>query len=75
MKVHERIKEYRIKHGLVQKYVAEQSGMSGQRLSAIEKGTLKLSADELENICFNGLKISPAIFFTNQFLENKKISD
>ncbi len=71
MKLHERLKKYRIKNGLKQKFVEERAGLPAKRLSAIEKGTVKLTGDEFETICINGLKVNPSIFFTNEFLETK----
>lgn len=75
MKINERLKAYRLKHGLIQKYVAEQANISAQRLSAIEKGTLKLSVDEFESICIKGLNTNPSYFFADKFLENENLAN
>lgn len=71
MKIHERLKVYRISHGIKQNYIAEKTGKSRTRISALETGRIKLTADEFEEICRQGLNIDPSIFFTNQFLETK----
>lgn len=71
MKVHERLKAYRISHGIKQKYIAEQTGKSKSRISALETGRIKLTADEFEEICIRGLKVNPIIFFNDNFLETK----
>jgi transcriptional regulator with XRE-family HTH domain len=72
MKINERIRTYRLNRGLKLKYVSSNAGMAMQRLSALERGYIRLTADEFESICTKGLNVSPCIFFTNEFLNNEK---
>ena len=71
MKVHERLKAYRIKMGYTQKSKAIDAGIAPQRLSAIERGAIKLTADEFENICVFGYKVNPSIFFNYEVSETE----
>jgi Helix-turn-helix. len=66
MKINEKIREYRITHGLLLKYVAESSGISMQRYSLMERGGLKMSVDDFVNICKKGLNVDPSIFYNNE---------
>ncbi len=71
MKIHERLKNYRQSKGVKQSYIAEKTGKTKQRISALENGHTKLTADEFEEICRKGLEINPAIFFDEQGLDAK----
>ncbi|MBP2626313.1 MAG: Helix-turn-helix domain [Firmicutes bacterium] len=71
MKINERLKAYRESIGLKQNFVENKAKMSQKRLSAIENGQVKLSADEFEHICIYGYEVNPTIFFNDEFLDSK----
>lgn len=72
MKINERLKTYRESIGLKQNFIEDKAKMKPKRLSAIENGQVRLTADEFEYICIYGYEVDPIIFFNNQFLETKK---
>lgn len=72
MKLHEKLLFYINAHGIKQTWLAEQLNISVKTLNAILRGRQRLAADMFEQICRNGLKVSPSIFFDNKFLETKK---
>lgn len=73
MKLHERLSLFINDHGIKQTWLAEQAGISVKTLNAILLGRQRLGADMLELICVKGLKVSPSIFFDNEFLDIKNI--
>lgn len=73
MKLHERIRNYIEKNGVMLNFVAERSGIQKQRFYRIMNGKSEMSADEFEMICKKGLDVSPSIFFKQKFSENEKV--
>ena len=71
MQLHEKLRSYRTEKGITQTHVAKTMRMSIKKLNAIEKGRQKLLADVFLDICRNGLKVDPAIFFADEVLETK----
>lgn len=65
------MREYRESRGITQSHIARKTGKSSQRISALESGTIRLTADELVDICVTGFGITPANFFAKQFSENE----
>lgn len=65
------MREYRESKGISQSHIARKTGKSSQRISALENGNIRLTADELVEICIKGFEISPAIFFTTMFSKNE----
>ena len=63
------IREYREASGMTQTFVAKKAGIKPSRLSALENGTYRLTADEFLKICVKGFEITPQIFFEHQFHE------
>lgn len=72
MELYQKIRAYRLAHGITQTFVAEETNMSVKTLNAIEKGRQRLLAETFEKICVHGLKVSPKIFFDDDVLESKK---
>lgn len=66
------LREYRESKGITQTYIANKTGKSSQRISALESGGIKLTADEFVELCIKGYGINPAIFFNEYFSENEK---
>jgi len=64
-KVCEMLREYRENKGITQSFIAQKLGKSVSRISAIERGGIKLTADEFVEICILGYEVNPAIFFKN----------
>ena len=72
MQLYEKLRAYRMANGITQTHVAKIMRMSVKKLNAIEKGRQKLSADMFLEICKDGLKVDPAVFFAEDVLEIKK---
>ena len=70
-KVHQMMRDYRESKGVSQSHIARKTGKTSQRISALENGNIRLTADEFVDICVNGFEISPAIFFTIALSENE----
>ncbi|MCD8195931.1 MAG: helix-turn-helix transcriptional regulator [Lachnospiraceae bacterium] len=64
------LREYREDRGITMAHISRKTGKRAQRISALETGTIRLTADELVDICVNGFGITPADFFASQFSEN-----
>lgn len=75
--VYQQLREYREARGITQTHIAKKTGKTVQRISAIETGGIRLTADELVELCLTGYEISPAKFFAEDFLvsENKQADD
>jgi len=73
--VYQMMREYRESIGTTQTYIAKKTGKAAQRISALESGSIRLTADEFVEICLNGFGITPAIFFNNVFSENESIEE
>jgi transcriptional regulator with XRE-family HTH domain len=69
--IHLRMREYRENRGMSETYVAQKTGKTIRRISALETGKIRLTADEFEEICKKGYQVSPAIFFTQEGSENE----
>lgn len=65
------LRKYRERKGITQTFVANKTGKSHQRISALESGRIKLTADEFVEICIKGYGINPAIFFKEGFSKNE----
>lgn len=65
------LRDYREKRGVTQTFVAIKAGISAGRLSALETGNIRLSADEFLQICTQGLETTPQKFFDEEFHENE----
>jgi transcriptional regulator with XRE-family HTH domain len=63
MLVYQRLRKYIDDNGIKQTHVAGRvNSVDVKALNAILNGNRKLSADEFEDICINGLRISPEYF-------------
>jgi transcriptional regulator with XRE-family HTH domain len=66
MLVYQRLRKYIDENGIKQTHVAGRvNSVDVKALNAILNGNRKLSADEFEDICINGLRISPEYFLVN----------
>ena len=65
--VYQRLREYRESKGVTQTHIAKKTGKTIQRISALETGGIRLTADEFVELCVNGYEVSPAIFFAEEF--------
>jgi transcriptional regulator with XRE-family HTH domain len=57
-KLKQYIKSNRLKHGLV----AEKSGINTKKFSRIITGKQRLTVEDLEKICKDGLSVNPSLF-------------
>lgn len=71
MKLYEKVRAYRLAHGIKQTFVADETGISVKTINGIEMGRQRLSADMFELICTKGLKVNPGIFFAANVLITK----
>lgn len=74
VKAHEMMKTYREQYagvGMTQTMLAKRTGKTPARISALENGNIRLTADELLQIITDGFKTTPQIFFTTVLSENE----
>ena len=65
--MYQRLREYRESKGVTQTHIAKKTGKTIQRISALETGGIRLTADEFVELCMTGYEFSPAIFFKDGF--------
>lgn len=65
--VYQLLREYREARGITQTHIAKKTGKTIQRISALETGGIRLTADELVEIGTIGYEKNPIIFFTDLF--------
>ena len=70
-KVYQMMRDYREKRGITQTHVAKQAGINPKRISQLETGLVRLTADEFLHICLDGFGVTPKIFFDDQLSENE----
>lgn len=70
-KVYQMMRDYREKRGITQTHVAKQAGINPKRISQLETGLVRLTADEFLHICLDGFGVTPQIFFDDQFSESE----
>ncbi|GAB6172034.1 hypothetical protein JCM15765_15120 [Paradesulfitobacterium aromaticivorans] len=75
MKIYEKIRFYRLKKGITQAWVANKIGIHPKTLNGIELGRQRLTVDMFELICRKAFGANPAIFFEDELLETKIISE
>lgn len=71
--VYEMVRDHRKRAGITQKHIAAKVGQTASHISAIENGTVRLTADEFVAICINGFGMTPGNFFDNELSENENI--
>jgi Predicted transcription regulator containing HTH domain len=59
-------------NGIKQSFVAQETGLTQDRVSSVLNGKRKLSADEFVLICRKAFKVNPSIFFDKSVLESKE---
>lgn len=69
MSIHERLKSYIDANGLKLNFVAAKADIPEKKFYRLLNGETKITADEFERICKNGLSVDPAIFFEQNFSE------
>lgn len=70
-KVYQMMRDYREKRGITQTHVAKQAGINPKRISQLETGLVRLTADEFLHICLDGFGVTPQIFFDDQFSKSE----
>jgi len=71
--MYQRLRDFRESKGVTQTHIAKKTGKTVQRISALETGGIRLTADEFEEICVKGYGVNPAIFFKEQFSEIENV--
>lgn len=72
--VNQMLRDFREVRGVTQVHVAKKAGIDSKRLSQIETGLIRLTADEFLKICLYGLEVTPQNFFDEQLSENENIA-
>lgn len=63
VRLYQKLRKYRESIGVSQTFIAKKTGKSIQRISALETGAIRLTADEFEELCVKGYGVSPKVFF------------
>ncbi len=58
--IYQRLREYRESQGQSQAFIARRAGIRPNRISAIETGKNRLTADEFESLAIRAYKVEPA---------------
>ncbi|MCD8311243.1 MAG: helix-turn-helix domain-containing protein [Firmicutes bacterium] len=66
LKTYQMMRDYREKRGITQTHVAKQAGITPARLSQLETGSVRLTADEFLTIVIDGFGVTPQNFFDEQ---------
>lgn len=74
MNVNQRIRHYIKSNGMTFTFVADRAGCDIKKFSRFMSDKQKMTTDEYEKICREGLRIEPAYFFSPKFLETKNKS-
>ncbi len=69
--VHQMMRDFREKRGITQTHVGKQSGIDPKRISQLETGLVRLTADEFLKICIDGFGVTPQKFFDEQLSKNE----
>lgn len=65
------VRDYREARGITQTHVGKRTGINHRRISQIETGLIRLTADELLKIIVDGFGTTPQNFFDDQLSENE----
>lgn len=71
MEMYQRIRQHIADNGIVLKKVAERAEIQEKKFYRLVNGKSKLTVDEYERICLNGLGVEPAYFFTRKFSKSE----
>lgn len=74
MNVNQRVRQYIKENGMTFTFVADRSGIDIKKFSRFMSNKQKMTTDEYEKICQDGLKIEPTYFYGPKFLETKNKS-
>ena len=75
LKASQMIREYREKRGITQTHVAKTIGITSARLSQLETGVVRLTADEFLKIIVDGFGVTPQIFFDEELSEIEPVKN
>lgn len=65
------IRDYREARGVTQTHIGKRTGINPKRISQIETGLIRVTADEFLKIIVEGFEVTPQIFFDDQLSENE----
>ena len=63
------IRDYREDRGITQIHISKATGITKRRMSRLETGLSRMTADEFLNIIINGFGTTPQLFFDSQVSE------
>lgn len=66
------VRDYREARGITQVHVGKSAGINPRRVSQLETGLIRMTADEFLKIIVDGFGTTPQIFFNDQLSENEK---
>ena len=65
------IRDYREARGVTQTHIGKRTGINPKRISQIETGRIRVTADEFLKIIVEGFEVTPQIFFDDQLSKNE----
>lgn len=65
------VRDYREERGITQIHISKATGITPRRMSRLETGLSRMTADEFLSIVINGFGITPQLFFDDQLSENE----
>lgn len=65
------IRDYREARGVTQTHIGKRTGINPKRISQIETGLIRVTADEFLKIIVEGFEVTPQFFFDDQLSENE----
>lgn len=65
------VRDYRKERGITQVHISKATRITASRISNIETGLSRMTADEFLNIIINGFNTTPQLFFDNQVSETE----
>jgi len=71
MNLTSRIRKYIKSQGMTYTFVCQRANINIKKFSRIMNNKQKMTTDEYERICRDGLRVDPGIFFKEDFLETQ----
>ena len=65
------VRDYREARGITQTHVGKSAGITPKRMSQLETGLVRMTADEFLKIIVDGFGVTPQNFFDEQLSENE----
>ena len=66
-----KIRKYIKSHGMTYTFVCKRANINIKKFSRLMTNRQKMTTDEFEQICRDGLRVDPGIFFKDDFLDSQ----